>query len=338
MLSNTRKFFIFLVISSINFITPLYAADKHYYIFSGNSNKTLAENIAYHLRTPLGNAQINHYGDGEINITIHENVKNKYVFIIQSTCKGNNVTMNDSIMELYLLTRALKRNGAKVITAIIPYLGYTRQDRKDFNFAPISTSDIAMLLEKAGLNNIITIDLHSIQIQGFFHYIPVDNIYASTITAPYFATLNLKNPVVVALHSSGMLRAENFKKDLTKVGIISNLALVIRQRSDSGKQETNLIGKVKGRDVIIVDDLCDTGSTLRETTTTLKQAGALNVYAAITHPMLSDGALEKIAQSDIKEMVTIDTIPIKQKLPNNIKQLSAAPLLAELIRNMSDEL
>ena len=322
----------------LNFITPLYATDKPYYIFSGNANKALAQTIAFQLRTPLGNMQLTHYSDGEVNIKINENIKNKTVFIIQSTCKGNNLTMNDSVMELYLLARELKRNGAKRITAVVPYLGYTQQDKKDSNFAPLASSDIAYLLEQTGLNAIITIDLHNPEIQGFFHYVSLENIQASAITAPYFANFALKNPAIVGLHSNGMLRAESFKKELLKIGVNSELAMAIIKSSDNGStRETNIIGKIKGKDAIIIDDRCDTGTNLIETAKTLKQAGALNIYAAVTHPLLSDNALEKLAGSEIKEIVITDTIPIEQKLPPNIKQLSVAPMLAELIRSMNNE-
>lgn len=342
MCNNNQKISLCLMVFLLNFVTipTIYAHPviRPYYIFSGNANKTLAQTIAFQLRTPLANMVIDRYNDGEINIRINENIKNKEVFIIQSTCKGDNHTMNDSVMELYLIARELKRNGAKRITAIVPYLGYTQQDRKDSNFAPLAASDIAYLLEQTGLNTIITIDLHSPQIQGFFHNVSIENIQVSTIMVPYFANLTLKNPAIVSLHSNGMLRAESFKRDLLKIGINSELAMAIIKSSDNGiTRETNIIGKIKGKDAIIIDDRCETGTSLIETARTLKQAGALNIYAAVTHPLLSANALENLANSGIKEIVITDSIPIKQKLPPNIRQLSVAPILAELIRSMNNE-
>jgi ribose-phosphate pyrophosphokinase len=335
-MTNKKNFLILVLMLSFSSITQAHTVEKNYYIFSGSSNKQLAETIAYYLRTPLRNIQIIRFEDGETNIKLFENVRNKRVFIIQSICKGNNINTNDSVMELYLLSRTLKKYGVKSITAVIPYFGYTRQNRKDFNYAPVSASDIAMLLETASIKNIITIDLHNVQIQGFFQHAVVENIYAATIIAPYFANLRLKNPVIVSLHSNGLLRAEHLQKSLSTHGIKAELALAIRQLSDNGDTEgTTIIGKVKGRDVILIDDICDTGDTVVQTTETLKKAGALKIYAALTHPILSGKAIEKLANVDI-EIVTTDTIPIQQKLPKNIKQLSVASCLAEAIKSIND--
>ena len=320
----------------LNATAQVHATDKPYYIFSGSTNQPLAETIAYYLRTPLRNIQIIRFPDGETNIKMLEHVRNKSVFIIQSLCQSNNINVNDSTMELYLLSRTLKKYGVKSITAVIPYFGYTRQNRKDFIYAPVSSSDIAILLETAGITNVITIDLHNVQIQGFFQNAAVENIYASKIIAPYFANLTLKNPVIVSLHSNGLLRAENLQKNLAEHGIKTDLAFTIRQLSDNGTtEETTLIGKVKGRDVILMDNICDTGETVVQTTETLKKAGALKIYAALTHPILINNAIEKLAALDI-QIITTDTIPILQKLPKNIKQLSVAACLAEAIKSMHE--
>lgn len=328
----------FVVILFINFSTQAFAAsaDKEYYIFSGNSNKQLAETIAFSLRSPLRNIQIIRFQDGETNIKILENVRNKHVYVIQSICQGNNININDSIMELYLISRTLKKYGVKAITAVIPYFGYTRQNRTDFSYAPLSTSDIALLLETAGIKSVITVDIHSVQIEGFFQNTVVENIYPSSIIAPYLANLKLKDPVIVSLHSNGLLRAENLQKALGNHGIKTGLALAIRQTSDEGNIEgLTLIGKVKGRDVILIDDTCDTGNSLVKTTEALRKAGAQKIYAAITHAILSDDATAKLANLDI-EIITTDTIPTRQKLPKNFKQLSVASCLADAIKIMQE--
>ena len=313
--------------------TILCADDTQYYIFTGSSNRKLAEDVAHNLRVPLGNAKVDRYKDGEINIKIYDNVKNKNVIIIQSMCKSVNASVNDSIMELYLMARTMKRAAAKSITAIIPYFGYARQDRKRFTGTPISASDLAMMLEVSGIDRIAAIDIHAEQIQGFFHNVPVDIIYPSTIMASYFK--DLKTPVLISVHSHSLDRVKRFRAQLLKQGISSKLALMYKQLSISGRiKKMDLIGNVKNSDVIIVEDMSDSGSTLSRSANILKEAGANEVYAIVTHPVFSDNAIDQIATSNCKEIIITDTIPIRSKLPKNMKQVSIAPLIAEYIKQL----
>jgi ribose-phosphate pyrophosphokinase len=255
-------------------------------IFTGNSNTQLAREVAQYLDMPLGNAVVSKFNDGEIQIHIDQSVRNKDIFIIQPTCHSDNGSINDNMMELYLLVRTMKRSSAASITAIIPYYGYARQDRKTAPRVPISASDIALLLETAGVDRVVTVDLHCGQIQGFFHNAPVDNLYAATVFVPYFAKKDLKNVVIVSPDAGGVERAKRFMENLGKLGIPAKLAIISKQRAKAGVVDTmNLIGDVTNADAIIVDDLCDTGGTLVLAAKLLKDSGANRVYAAITHPV-----------------------------------------------------
>jgi ribose-phosphate pyrophosphokinase len=236
------------------------------------------------------------------------------------------------MMELYLLVRTLKRASAGSVTAIIPYYGYARQDRKSAPRVPISASDVAILLESAGVDRVVSVDLHCGQIQGFFHNVPCDNLYASIVYVPYFVEKGLNNAVVVSPDAGGVDRAKRFQECLASQGVNSTMAIISKQRAEAGVIDTmNLIGSVDGADAIIVDDLCDTGGTLIKAAELLKEKGAKRVYAAVTHPVFSKNALEKLGGSIIDEMVVTNTISLRDEAPANIKVLSVAPLLAETI-------
>lgn len=304
-------------------------------VFSGNSNLPLAKAIAEYLGISLGKANIARFNDGEISIKIEQNIRNMEVFIIQPTCHTADQSINDSLMELYLLVRTMKRSSAASITAVIPYYGYARQDRKTAPRVPISAADVAMLLEDAGVDRIITVDLHCGQIQGFFHNVPVDNLYASTMFVPYFAQKDLQNAVIVSPDAGGVERTKRFMESIGHMGVDARMAIISKQRAAAGVVDSmNLIGDVNGADAIIVDDLCDTGGTLVKAAQLLKDSGARRVFAAITHPVFSANAMEKIRVSVIDEMVISDTIQLNGDVPSNLTCISVAPLLGEAIRRV----
>jgi len=302
-------------------------------LFCGNANPQLAESVAGLLNIPLTEMKISRFNDGEIRIQIDESIRGADAYILQSTCSTEEGSVNDSIMELYLLVRTLKRSSAGSVTAVIPYYGYSRQDRKTESRVPISASDIAMLFELAGVDHIVAVDLHCGQIQGFFHHVPVDNLYASVIFVPYFAEKkNLQNPVVVSPDAGGVERAKKFIEGLNDYGVGAGLAVIVKQRAEAGViDKMNLVGSVEGCDAIIVDDICDTAGTLVQAAKELKAQGARRVFACITHPVFSGPALTRIGSSVIEELVVTDTIPLKENVPPNIQQLSVAPILAEAI-------
>lgn len=306
-------------------------------IFSGNSNQQLSNAVAHHLGMQVGDALVSKFNDGEIRIQIKENVRNKDIFVIQSTCPSpeQQRSVNDNLMELYLMVRALKRASSNSITVIMPYYGYARQDRKVEPRVPISAADVAMLLEAAGADRIVAVDLHCGQIQGFFRNIPVDNLFASIVFTPYFAQKDLENIVVVSPDAGGVTRAKQFLHELKDHQINGEMAMIIKQRKGAGVIDVmNIVGNVKGADAIIVDDLCDTAGTLVKAAQLLKDNGARRVFAAITHPVFSGPALERIRNSAIDEIVISDTIKLGSEAPVNIHQLSISPLLAETIKRI----
>lgn len=295
-------------------------------IISGNSNINLAKSICRHLGVPMDRVNVGRFPGGEIRVQIDENVRGKDVFIIQSIC----TPPNDHLMELLILIDAAKRASAERITAVLPYYGYARQDRKDRPRVPISAKLIANLLVTAGANRILTMDLHSGQIQGFFD-IPVDHLYSVNVIRPYFMKKKLKNLTVVSPDVGGIKMARAYAKLLG-----CPLAIVDKRReSDSKTSVMNIIGEVKNRTVVLVDDLVSTASSLVEAVSALKNAGALDVYAGIVHPVLADPALERIKKSGLKELVVTDTIPIpaSRKIAK-IKVLSVAGLLGEAIKRI----
>lgn len=301
-------------------------------LFSGNSNRALAEKIANYLNAPLGDVLVSKFNDGEIQISIKDSVRNKNVFILQSTCLSQKQSINDSLMELFLLVRTIKRASSTSITAVIPYYGYARQDRKTTGRVPISASDIAFMLELAGVDRVVTVDLHCGQIQGFFHYAPVDNLFASYMFASYFEGKDLQNITVISPDAGGVERAKKFMEHLAQKGLSAEMALISKQRAQAGVVASmTLIGEVKGKDAIIIDDLCDTGGTIIKAAELLKQEGANRVFVAVTHPVFSGKALENIGNSVIDEMIVTDTIPLRGTVPANIRCVSVAGLLGEAI-------
>ena len=304
-------------------------------LFSGNSNTSLAQEVANYLQIPLGDALVDKFNDGEIQISLQDSVRNKNVFILQSNCPSKDQSINDNIMELFLLVRTAKRASAKNITAVIPYYGYARQDRKTAGRVPISAADIALMLEVAGVDRVVTVDLHCGQIQGFFRKAPVDNLYASFMFISYLASKNLQNVVVVSPDAGGVERTKKFMDSLIKQGTSAKMAIISKQRAQAGVVGSmNLIGSVTGADVILVDDMCDTGGTLVKAAKLLKDQGASRIFAIITHPVFSGNALEKIGDSVIDEMIISDTIPLRGKAPANITVISIASLLGESIRRI----
>lgn len=296
-------------------------------IFSGNSNVTLAKKICDNLGVPLGKANVSTFSDGETRVEINENVRGMDVFIIQSTCSPVNITC----MELLIMIDALKRASADRITAVIPYYGYARQDRKVAPRAPISAKLLADLITTAGANRVLSIDLHAGQIQGFFN-IPVDNLFATPVLLEYMKKYYLDNTVVVSPDTGGVERARAFGKRLG-----ASLAIIDKRREGPNvAQVMNIIGNVQGKRVIILDDLIDTAGTVVQAAIALRDAGALEVCVCCTHPVLSGPALDRIEGSDLKEVIVTDTIPLSERAENcsRIKTLSVSGLLSEAVRRI----
>lgn len=298
-------------------------------IFTGNSNSELAKEICKYLNMPLGDALVSAFSEGEVRVKINENVRGKDVFIVQSTCPPT----NNNLMELLILIDALKRASAKRITAVLPYFGYARQDRKDQPRVPITAKLVANLITTAGANRILTVDLHAGQIQGFFD-IPMDHLFAVTIFVNYIKDIKIKDMVVVSPDVGGIKMARAYAKRLE-----TPLAIVDKRRiSGEDTEAMNILGEVKDRNLIIVDDLVATASSLVEAVSALKKAGAKDIYATITHPVLSGPAVKRIEASQIKKLFVTNTIPVENsKKHKKIKVLSIAPLLAEAIKRIHNE-
>jgi ribose-phosphate pyrophosphokinase len=296
-------------------------------IFSGNSSLDLAKKICKKLDVALSDAQVSTFSDGETRVEIDENVRGMDVFIIQSTCSPVNV----SIMELLIMIDALKRASADRITAVIPYYGYARQDRKVVPRAPITAKLVADLLTAAGANRMLSIDLHAGQIQGFFN-IPVDNLFATPILLEYITNHIKDNLVIVSPDTGGVVRARAFARRLG-----ASLAIVDKRRdAPNESQVMNIIGSVKDKNVIILDDMIDTAGTMVQAANALKKEGALEVYACCTHPVLSGPAIERIESSEIKEVIITDTIPLntEAKSCKRIRTLSTANLLSDAMKRI----
>ena len=298
-------------------------------IFGGNSNVRLLEEICKLLRVRRGNAFVGRFTDGEIQAKINQNVRGNDVFVIQST----SFPANDNLMELLILIDALKRASADRITAVLPYFGYARQDRKDQPRVPITAKLIANLLSRAGASRVLTVDLHAGQIQGFFD-IPLDHLYAINTFVEYFEERHVENLVVVSPDVGGIKMARAYSKRLK-----ADLAIVDKRRiNDKQAEVMNIMGEVRGKNVIIVDDIVATAGSLVEAAGAVKQAGAKDVYATITHPVLCGPAMERITASPLKELVVTDTIPIEEsKITDKIKVLTLAPLLANAIKRIHNE-
>ena len=293
-------------------------------IFTGNANPDLAREIAAYLGTTVGDSVVNRFNNGEIQVMINESVRGKDIFIVQPTCGP---IVNDNVMELLIMADAFKRASANHSTAVIPYYGYARQDRKARGREPITAKLMADLLETAGITRVVTIDLHAAQIQGFFN-IPFDHMPGGPLLAEYIKEKNLENMVVVSPDLGGVSRARGFAEILN-----APMAIIDKRRPEPGVAEVmNLIGNVEGKNCILVDDMVDTAGSLTEGARALKKFGANEIYACCTHPILTDPALSRIAQSDITELVVTNTIPLApSKKHPKIKVLSIAPILAETI-------
>jgi len=300
-------------------------------VFTGNANPALADAIAKNIGVPLGYASINKFSDGEVSVELNENVRGKDVFIIQPTCAPT----NDSIMELLLMADALHRASANRITAVIPYFGYSRQDRRVRSArVAISAKVVADMISAVGVNRVLTVDLHAEQIQGFFS-IPVDNVYGSPVLTDDIERQSYKNLLVVSPDVGGVVRARAVAKQLN-----TDLAIIDKRRPTLNEaQVMHIIGDVDGRSCLIVDDMVDTAGTLCKAADALKEHGATKVLAYCTHPVLSGPAIENIDGSNLDELVVTDTIPLNDvaKKCTRIRQLSMAKLLAESIRRVSNE-
>jgi ribose-phosphate pyrophosphokinase len=297
-------------------------------IFSGNSNTPLAREICGHLAVPLGAAKVRPFSDGEIMVEIGENVRGRDVYVVQPTC----APANDNLMELLIMADALKRASAARITAVIPYFGYARQDRKVAPRTPITSKLIADLISTSGFDRVLTMDLHAGQIQGFFN-IPVDHLYAAPVILRDIADRFSDSLVVVSPDAGGTERARAFAKRLD-----ASLAIIDKRRSGPNvSQVMNIIGDVEGKTCIIVDDMIDTAGTLCQAAQALKDKGAGKVHAFATHAVLSGPALERIDNSCLEEVVVTNTIPLLDKLKacKRLRQLSVAELLAEAIRRIN---
>ena len=301
-------------------------------IFAGNGTPDLAQKIANQLFTKLGNATVGRFSDGEIQIQINENVRGGDIFIIQSTCAPT----NDNLMELIVMIDAMRRASAGRITAVVPYFGYARQDRRLRSArVPITAKVVADLLSSVGVDRVLTVDLHAEQIQGFFD-VPVDNCFGSPILIKDMQNHNFENPVVVSPDIGGVVRARAIAKLLDD----TDIAIIDKRRPRPNVSEVmHLIGEVENRDCIIVDDMIDTGGTLCKASDALKARGAKRVFAYATHPVLSGPAAKNIAESSLDEIIVTDSIPLTDEVKKigKVRALTLAPMLAEAIRRISNE-
>jgi ribose-phosphate pyrophosphokinase len=301
-------------------------------VFAGNSHPELAKRVAHQLRIDLGSADVDRFSDGEARVEIHENVRGRDVFMLQSTCAPT----NDNLMELMVMADAIKRASASRITAVMPYFGYARQDRRPRSArVPISAKVVADMLAVAGVNRVLTVDLHADQIQGFFN-VPVDNVYASPLLVDHALAQKYPNPMVISPDVGGVARARAIAKLIND----TDLAIIDKRRPMANESEImNVIGDVEGRTCIMIDDIVDTAGTLCQAAAALKDRGAAGVVAYITHAVLSGPAIDRINDSALDAMYVTDTIPLsaRAKACTRITQLSLDRLLAEAIRRVSNE-
>lgn len=301
-------------------------------VFSGNADPQFAHKVVSHLHIPLGSASVNRFSDGEIAVEITENVRGKDVFIVQSTCAPT----NDNLMEILVMADALRRSSAGRITAVIPYFGYARQDRRPRSArVPITAKVVADMLTTVGIDRVVMIDLHADQIQGFFD-IPVDNIYGTPVLLADLRQQKHDNLMVVSPDVGGVVRARAVAKQMGDI----DLAIIDKRRQKANESQVmHLIGDVKGRDCVIVDDMVDTAGTLCKAADALKQFGASRVLAYATHPVLSGKAIENLRNSVIDELVVTDTIPLSKEALElgKIRQVSVSSMVAETIRRINNE-
>jgi len=299
-------------------------------LFTGNANPVLAQEIAGHLGVELGRASVGRFSDGEVTVEIRQNVRARDIFVVQPTCTPT----NENLMELFIMVDAIKRASARRITAVIPYFGYARQDRRPRSTrVPISAKVVANMLETVGVERVLTMDLHADQIQGFFD-IPVDNIYASPVLLSDLKSRNYRDLVVVSPDVGGVVRARALAKQLG-----CDLAIIDKRRPAANVSEVmHVIGEIEGRNCVIMDDMIDTAGTLVKAAEVLKERGARSVYAYCTHPVFSGPAIERLASSALDEVVITNTIPLNDaaRACRKIRQLSVAFLFAETIRRISD--
>jgi ribose-phosphate pyrophosphokinase len=300
-------------------------------LFTGNANRPLAEEIAQYLHVPLADAEVTRFSDGEIYVQVNENVRGADVFILQPTCPP----VNDSLMELLIMTDALKRASAHRITAVLPYYGYARQDRKVQPRVPISAKLVADLMEAAGVNRVLALDLHAGQIQGFFN-IPVDHLFAGPVVMiDYLRKKDLQNPVLVSPDAGGVERARAIAKRLD-----ASLAIIDKRREGPNSAVAmHLIGDVEGRDAVVIDDMIDTAGTLVQAVTAIQREGARRILACGVHAVLSGPAIERIKASPIEEVIVTNSIPLsaEKRSAGRVTVLTVAPLLGEAIRRIHDE-
>jgi ribose-phosphate pyrophosphokinase len=306
------------------------APTPDFMVFTGNANPALAEEIARHLGISLGAASVSRFSDGEVTVEINTNVRARDVFVVQSTCAPT----NENLMELLIMVDALKRASAERITAVIPYFGYARQDRRPRSTrVPISAKVVANLLETVGVQRVLTMDLHADQIQGFFD-IPVDNIYASPVLLGDLRQKNYEDLIVVSPDVGGVVRARALAKQLG-----TDLAIIDKRRPKANVSEVmHVIGEIEGRNCVVMDDMIDTAGTLVKAAEVLKERGARNVYAYCTHPIFSGPAIDRISKGTaLDEVVVTNTIPLSDaaRACTKIRQLSVAPLIAETIQRIA---
>ncbi|GAW82312.1 phosphoribosylpyrophosphate synthetase [Plasmodium gonderi] len=304
-------------------------------LFSGSSNPLLSKNIADHLGTSLGRVNLKRFADGEVSMQFLESIRGKDVYIIQPTCPP----VNENLIELLLMISTCRRASAKKITAVIPYYGYARQDRKLSSRVPISAADVARMIEAMGVDRVVAIDLHSGQIQGFFGpRVPVDNLEAQLIGLDYFTKKDLYKPVIVSPDAGGVYRARKFQDGLNHRGISDcGIAMLIKQRTKPNEiEKMDLVGNVYDSDVIIVDDMIDTSGTLCEAAKQLKKHGARRVFAFATHGLFSGPAIDRIENSPLQEVVVTDTVKSNKNIENckKITKLSVSVLVADAIRRI----
>ena len=301
-------------------------------IFTGSANAPLSKRIAGELRMDLGRADVGRFSDGEVNVEIHENVRGADVFLVQSTCAPT----NDNLMELMIMADAIRRASAQRVTAVIPYYGYARQDRRPRSArVPISAKVVADMLDSVGIDRMLTVDLHADQIQGFFN-MPVDNVYGSPVLVDDMVARNYESPIIVSPDVGGVVRARAIAKQANDL----DLAIIDKRRPQANVTRVmNVIGDVAGKTCVLVDDIVDTAGTLCTAAEALKEEGAVRVVSYITHAVFSGPAIERITESQLDEMVVTDTIPLSSEAAScrKIRQLSLDRVLAEAIRRVSNE-
>jgi len=306
----------------------MYRNEPELKVFTGNAHPQLAQDICAYLGIPLGDATVSSFPDGETLVKINENIRGRDVFIVQPTCPPS----NQNLMELLILVDAARRASAARITAVMPFFGYARQDRKDQPRVPITAKLVANLIVAAGVNRVLTMDLHAQQLQGFFD-IPVDHLYAKPVLIDYLHSLNLSSLVVVSPDVGGVKMASAYSQALG-----ASLAIVAKRRKSSTEVEAlHVIGEVEGKNVMIVDDITETAGTLTSAAKILRAHGAGNIYAGVSHAVLTKLAVERLKESEIKELITTDSVPPAENAGDRVKVVSIAKLIGEGIKRIHED-